>query len=407
MPRIPKPRQGLVLGGLLFVLALGGWFGARYFSKPPTPTRKVRVASEWTAGIRVDTLRVDSITLREGDLLGTLFADLGLEYRLVEWLGQQPDSLFNPRQLQVGRSFLILKDTVHGKVQFWMYPKDRVQTVVLDLRDSLPRLHLHRKPVLTRVRNLRGIIQSSLFQSVTDAGGSQELAMALAGTFDWTVDFFQIQKGDRYRMLVQEQVVDQLPYGSPRILAAELETNRQTFSAIRWKEGYYDLKGQSMKRRYLKAPLDFTRISSQFSTRRMHPVLRYLKPHLGVDYAAPKGTPVRTVGDGQVLEAGYRGGNGNYVKVSHSREHATGYLHLSRLAAGIRRGVKVRQGQVIGYVGSTGLSTGPHLCFRFWNRGVQVNPRKLQAPQSEPMRASDLPAFALFRDSLMGQLPSW
>ncbi|MFM8512741.1 MAG: M23 family metallopeptidase, partial [Bacteroidota bacterium] len=165
--------------------------------------------------------------------------------------------------------------------------------------------------------------------------------------------------------------------------------------------------GQSMKRRYLKAPLDYSRISSGFSTSRLHPVLRYLRPHLGVDYAAPKGTPVRAVGDGQILEAGYRGGNGNFVKIKHSRDHATGYLHLSRIASGVRRGGRVRQGQVIGYVGSTGLSTGPHLCFRFWNRGVQVNPRKLQAPQAEPMKSADLPAFKALRDSVMASLPAW
>jgi murein DD-endopeptidase MepM/ murein hydrolase activator NlpD len=231
--------------------------------------------------------------------------------------------------------------------------------------------------------------------------------MALAATFDWTVDFFQLQKGDGYRVYYVESLVDSQPYGPAQILAAEFRASGKTHTAIRFRNNYFDDKGQSMKRRYLKAPLDYTRISSGFSTSRLHPVLRYLRPHLGVDYAAPKGTPVRSVGDGQVLEAAYRGGNGNFVKIQHSREHATGYLHLSRIASGVRRGGRVRQGQVIGYVGSTGLSTGPHLCFRFWNRGVQVNPKRLQGPQAEPMNPADLPSFRQHRDSLMVQLPPW
>jgi murein DD-endopeptidase MepM/ murein hydrolase activator NlpD len=359
------------------------------------------------AGIRVDTLMVDSAQIQDGDEISSVFEALGLPYVLVQYLVDQPDSIFNARQLRSGQLHWTARDSVSGQVRFWIFEKNRIESLILDLRDSLPQLITHRKPVVTRNRQIVGLIESSLFQSVTDAGAGQELAMALAGVFDWTVDFFQIQKGDRYRVSYTEQSVDSIPYGTAHIIAAEFVTGNKTHTAIRFHDGYFDSQGQSLKRRYLKAPLDYTRISSGFSTSRLHPVLRHLRPHLGVDYAAPKGTPVRAVGDGQILEAGYRGGNGNFVKISHSRHHATGYLHLSRIASGLRRGSRVRQGQVIGYVGSTGLSTGPHLCFRFWNRGVQVNPRKLQAPQSEPMKASNLPAFKALRDSALRSLPEW
>ena len=388
------------------LVLLGLWLWWRTLG--PTPQKPTPLSQPvYTAGIRVDTLYTDTVTIQNGDQISGLFENLGLGYPLVNYLDSQPDSVFNARQLRSGQQCLILRDSSEGPILYWLLIKNRVETLVMDLRDSLPRTYLHRKPVTTRYRPLVGTIQSSLYQSVTDAGAGPELAMALAATFDWTVDFFQLQKGDGYRVYYVESLVDSQPFGPAQIMAAEFRASGKTHTAIRFRNNYFDDKGQSMKRRYLKAPLDYTRISSGFSTSRLHPVLRYLRPHLGVDYAAPKGTPVRSVGDGQVLEAAYRGGNGNFVKIQHSREHATGYLHLSRIASGVRRGGRVRQGQVIGYVGSTGLSTGPHLCFRFWNRGVQVNPKRLQGPQAEPMNPADLPSFRQHRDSLMVQLPPW
>ena len=404
--KITRPTKILGLLALLIAMLGGVWFITRLRSGNETPT-KPRVPPVYLAGIRVDTLQLDTIIVQTGDQLSGLFNDLGLGYPIVSFLVSQPDSVFNPRQIRSGQQCLALRDSSEGSLRFWMLIKNRVETLVLDLRDSLPRVFVHRKPVITRYRPLVGQINSSLYQSVTDAGAGPELAMALAATFDWTVDFFQLQKGDAYRVYYVESLVDSQPYGQAQILAAEFMASGKTHTAIRFRNQFFDAKGQSMKRRYLKAPLDYTRISSGFSTSRLHPVLRYLRPHLGIDYAAPKGTPVRTVGDGQVLEAGYRGGNGNFVKIQHSKDHATGYLHLSRIASGVRRGGRVRQGQVIGYVGSTGLSTGPHLCFRFWNRGVQVNPKRLQGPQAEPMNPSDLPAFRQLRDSLLVQLPPW
>jgi murein DD-endopeptidase MepM/ murein hydrolase activator NlpD len=159
-----------------------------------------------------------------------------------------------------------------------------------------------------------------------------------------------------------------------------------------------------MKKRYLKAPLEFSRITSKFSMKRFHPVLKRYKAHLGTDYAAPTGTPIRTIGDGVVVEAGYRGGNGNFVKIKHNKTHSTGYLHMSRIAKGMRAGARVSQGQVIGYVGSTGLATGPHLCFRFWENGQQVDPKRIQQPAADPLPKALLPQFEVVRDSMMAQL---
>ncbi|MFM7748252.1 MAG: peptidoglycan DD-metalloendopeptidase family protein [Bacteroidota bacterium] len=402
-------KRGAIVGIALLILGLGRLWKSEYspwnqgsHSPKSEPCDTLRIA-----GIRLDTLVVDSARIQNGDDLGSVFEALGMPYSIVQYLVDQPDSIFNARQLRSGQRYWLARDSATGQMRFWIFEKNRIESLILDLRDTVPQLSMHRKPVITRNRQLVGVIQSSLFESVTTAGAGQELAMALAGVFDWTVDFFQIQKGDCYRVYYTEQTVDSVPYGNAQILAAEFRVGSKTHTAIRFQNSYFDALGQSMKRRYLKAPLDYSRISSGFSTSRLHPVLRYLRPHLGVDYAAPKGTPVRAVGDGQILEAGYRGGNGNFVKIKHSRDHATGYLHLSRIASGVRRGGRVRQGQVIGYVGSTGLSTGPHLCFRFWNRGVQVNPRKLQAPQAEPMKSEDLPAFKTLRDSVMASLPAW
>lgn len=402
-------KIGQILGLAAVVLCLiGVFFGEKMPWNFPPVTKTIKQSNILRiSGIQVDTLVLDSGQIQPGDEIGSIFKTFGLPYSLVEYLVDQPDSIFNARQLRDGQRYWVGRDRTLGQVQFWIFEKNRLESLVLDLRDSLPRLITHRKPIITLNRQLVGAIQSSLFQSVMNAGASQELAMALAGVFDWTIDFFQIQKGDQFRAYYVEQQVDSTPFGPAQIIAAEFITGNKTHTAIRFGNSYFDAQGQSMKRRYLKAPLDYTRISSGFSTSRLHPVLRYLRPHLGVDYAAPKGTPVRAVGDGQVVEAGYRGGNGNFVKIRHSRDHATGYLHLSRIASGIRRGGRVQQGQVIGFVGSTGLSTGPHLCFRFWKAGVQVNPRKLQAPQAEPMDRKSLPVFKAHRDSVMRLLPKW
>jgi murein DD-endopeptidase MepM/ murein hydrolase activator NlpD len=232
----------------------------------------------------------------------------------------------------------------------------------------------------------------------------------MAKIYDWSLDFFKVQEGDWFTVAFDEQEVDGKPIGIGTIHGVRFNYSGKDFYAIRHdlqgKPQYFTETGQAMRKRFLKAPLKFERITSPFSKRRFHPVQRVFKPHFGVDYAASTGTAIRTVGDGTVVDCGRRGGNGIWVKVNHGGGYETGYLHMSRMAKGMRRGMRVSQGQVIGYVGSTGLATGPHLCFRFWERGVQVNPKKIRTPQSAQMTKAQLPTYLPVRDKVVQELSS-
>lgn len=357
-------------------------------------------------GIVVDSLQVNEQQVERGDNLSVILNRHGLSGQAIQQAVDAAQGVFDVRAIRVGQAYTTISDS--SNLRYWIYEKDLVSYFIFDFTDSLPRVQRFDRPIETHIRSLGGVINSSLFKTVIDAGATQELAVRLAGVFDWTVDFFSIQKGDYFRVVYEEQTVEGKSYGTGKIVAAEFFSRNKSYYALLWENGkpnqYYNEKGESMRKRYLKAPLEYSRISSRFSASRLHPVLKTRRPHLGTDYAAPTGTPIRSIGDGVVVEAGYRGGNGNFVKVKHNKNHTTGYLHMSRIGKGIRSGVRVSQGQVIGYVGSTGLATGPHLCFRFWENGVQVNPARIQTPAADPLPEKDKAAFFAHRDSLMVKL---
>ena len=232
--------------------------------------------------------------------------------------------------------------------------------------------------------------------------------MRLSEVFAWQIDFFRIQRGDRFRVVYEERTVDGTTIGPGDIVAAYFVHRGRTYYAYRFDDGegseYFDENGQSLRRELLKAPLRFSRISSRFTNRRFHPVLKRYRPHHGTDYAAPTGTPVLSVGDGTVQFAAYKGYNGNYVKIRHNATYTTGYLHLSRIADGLRPGATVKQGDTIGYVGSTGLSTGPHLDYRFWKNGTAIDPYSVELPPARPVAPQHMTAFRNVVDGLYEQL---
>jgi murein DD-endopeptidase MepM/ murein hydrolase activator NlpD len=357
-------------------------------------------------GIIVDSLEVVEDKIKNGQNLSLLLNSQGISGLQIQQLVDAGKGVFDARSIRVGKAYTLIRDS--SRLLYWVYEHDPITYFVADFTDSLPTIKKHERPVSIVQKKLGGVISSSLFKTVLDSGGSQEVAVSLAGVFDWTVDFFSVQKGDFFRVIYEEKQVEGKPYGMGRILAAEFNHRGKNNVAILFDNGkpmqYYNEKGESMRKRYLKAPLEFSRISSRFSLKRFHPVLKRYKAHLGTDYAAPTGTPIRSIGDGTVVEAGYRGGNGNFVKIKHNRTHTTGYLHMSKIASGIRSGARVSQGQVIGYVGSTGLATGPHLCFRFWENEVQVDPRRIQTPPADPLPDAMRPAFYVVRDSMLKSL---
>jgi murein DD-endopeptidase MepM/ murein hydrolase activator NlpD len=238
-----------------------------------------------------------------------------------------------------------------------------------------------------------------------DSGTDPNLANELSEIYAWTIDFFGIQKGDLYRVIYEDLMVDGESIGIGDVLAANFNHYGSDNYAFYFEQhdewDYFDERGQSLRRTFLKAPLRFRRISSRFSYSRLHPVLKIRRPHTGVDYAASAGTPVHTIGDGYILEKGYdRKGGGNYIKVKHNGTYTTVYMHLQGFARGITTGKQVKQGEVIGYVGSTGLATGPHLDFRVYRNGKAIDPLKMESPPAKPVDSIYLMDFHYLRDSL-------
>ncbi|MCB9249154.1 MAG: peptidoglycan DD-metalloendopeptidase family protein [Ignavibacteriales bacterium] len=253
-----------------------------------------------------------------------------------------------------------------------------------------------------------GTINTSLYQTFIDNNSSQLLAGKLAEVFAWQIDFYTIQKGDSFFALYEQEKVGDAVVKIGDILAAKFIHKGNEYNAFLYNQDgkleYFDENGGSLQKAFLKAPLKFKRISSSFSRNRLHPILRVYKPHLGIDFAAAIGTPVQAVGDGIVVEARRNGAAGNYVKIKHNSAYSSGYMHLSKYGKGIRNGVRVQQGQIIGYVGSTGRSTGPHLDFRFWKNGALVNYLTQKFPSSKSVSKENLNSYYTFKDSLQAKI---
>jgi murein DD-endopeptidase MepM/ murein hydrolase activator NlpD len=252
-------------------------------------------------------------------------------------------------------------------------------------------------------------LESSLWNALEEQGVDPGIIDNMEDALSSSVDFYHTQRNDKFKLIYENKYVDGELVELGRLIAAcYINENGANYSFL-YKtkdgdEGYFDQEGRPAKKAFLKAPVKFSRISSNYNLRRFHPIKGRTIPHLGTDYAAPYGTEIRTVSDGVVTEARYGGGNGNYVKVKHDNVYETQYLHMSRFAKGMRPGTRVKQGQTIGYVGSTGLSTGPHVCFRFWKKGVQVNHLKEKLPTAKPMNMVELPDFFKVRDMMINRL---
>jgi murein DD-endopeptidase MepM/ murein hydrolase activator NlpD len=349
-------------------------------------------------GLPVDSFAVVETTIKRGQNLASILLPYNIEARKSTELAVASKEVFDVRRLAANKKITLLCDKNDQKTaKYFVYEPNATEYVVFSVGDTLG-AQLTQKEVLTEEKSIYGIINSSLSATVSSAGGNAALTSKLVDVFAWQIDFFHIQKGDNFKVIYEEKSVEGESIGVGNILAVEFEHNGQVFNAYRFEQGedgagYYDEEGNSLRKAFLKAPLNYTRISSRYTMKRFHPVQKRYKAHLGTDYAAPRGTPIYSVGDGIVVAAAYNRGNGNYVKVKHNGTYTTQYLHMSKRASGMRPGVRVKQGQVIGYVGSTGLATGPHLCFRFWKNGKQVDPFRVEMPASEPLDAKYVQAF--------------
>lgn len=361
-------------------------------------------------GIVVDSFQVIKDEVKSNENLSTILLQYNLDMGSIEQLVQKAAGIFDVRKIRAGNRYTILltNDSL-PKAHYFIYESSPTQYVIFEAGDSL-HVHAGEKQIVTKIRTASGTIKSSLWNAMADMKANPNLTIALSEIFAWTIDFYAIQKGDNFTAIYEELFVEDQPIGLGNILSARFYHNGKENFAFRFvqddKADYFDEKGQSVRRAFLKAPLKFSRISSRFSNSRLHPVLRIRRPHHGVDYAAPKGTPVHSIGNGTVTDVRYAGGAGRMIKIRHNSTYSTAYLHLSGYGPGIRAGAHVQQGQVIGYVGSSGLSTGPHLDFRFYKNGAPVDPLKVESPPSLPVKKELLGDFTKLRLEMGRQLDS-
>lgn len=358
-------------------------------------------------GFLTDTLVRVSGKVPSGDNFSSWASRLGLGASKAYALAGACSPVFDVRKLVAGKSYdayYFSPDSLTRDLHYIVYNNSRTTSTVFRCFDSLAVWKVE-KPVKTEEKYADITITSSLWNDMLAAGASPLVILTLSDVYAWTVDFFGLQSGDRFRVLYQQKVCEDEVIAVDTIRYAIFSRGNTELPAIMYDLGdggniYWNEKGESMRKAFLKAPLHFSRISSGFSYARKHPVTRKVQPHTGVDYAAPAGTPVMSIGDGTVISAGYSGAGGNTVKIRHNSVYTTAYLHLSKYGAGIKAGARVRQGQVIGYVGSTGRSTGPHLDFRVWKNGSAINPLTMQSPPAEPLPSSAREAFDSVRVSL-------
>ncbi len=362
----------------------------------PVPTYKF--------GIVADTFVQIEGTIRNGEFLADILLKHQVSYPTVDQLVRNADSVFNVRQIRAGKPYTILTSDSSAAADYFVYEPSIYEYVVFDLKRN-NEVTVIKKPITTEVKTAEGQIESSLWNTMIDQGLSYELASKMEDALQWSISFYHIQKGDAFKVVYEQNFVEGSPAGIGQVHAAYFKNMDKPFYAIYHEhaadKGFYDLEGRPMKKSFLKSPVQHSRISSFYNLNRFHPILKRRRPHYGTDYAAPHGTPIRAVGSGVISQASYTSGNGNFVKIKHRDNIETQYLHMSKFAKGIKPGAQVDQGDIIGYVGSTGLATGPHVCFRFWKDGKQINHLNLTFPPADPLPESEMPTFLQQRDKYL------
>ncbi len=398
----PVMRYGMVMAfSTILLVTIGSGSKGRevhiaYLSELPLAGKNYKF------GFNLNDFHVSQATIEPNQFLADILLLHKVDYQTVAELAEKAKPVFDVRSLRAGKAYYILNADTSDRADYFIYEPNAISYVVYDIRN---REVTRTDREITRVKKTAsGTISSSLWKTMMDQNLDYELAAKMEDALAWSVDFHHIQPGDLFKAYYEELYVDEVRVGVGDLHAAYFRNSNNDYYAIKYAnenyDGFYDLEGRPMKKVFLKAPVKYTRISSRYNLSRFHPVLRRVKAHLGTDYAAPYGTPIYAVANGVVTKASYTKGNGNYVKIRHDKIYETQYLHMQGFAKGISSGVQVKQGQVIGYVGSTGLATGPHVCFRFWKNGKQVNHLNLNLPEPEPMAREELPDYFIVRDSL-------
>ncbi len=357
-------------------------------------------------GIPIDSFEVIKATVQKNEFLANILLPHQVDYVQIDQLAKKSKEVFDVRKIAVGKKYTILtaKDGLK-KAQYFIYQPNAIEYIVYDLRDSIA-IYKGEKEVSIKRNEVAGTIHSSLSATLQEAKASPYLAVKLSDIFAWSIDFYRIQKGDWFKAIYEEKFVDGERIGIGKILAVEFNHYDRSFLGFYFdqdgKDDYFDENANSLRKAFLKSPLKYSRLSSGFTMRRFHPVQKRWKAHLGTDYAAPKGTPIMATGDGVVTKSSYSRGNGKYVKIKHNGTYSTQYLHMSR--RNVKVGQHVKQGDIIGFVGSTGLATGPHVCYRFWKNGKQVNHLAQEFPAAKPISKEHQTDFNALKAKVQEQL---
>ncbi|MGX1023015.1 peptidoglycan DD-metalloendopeptidase family protein [Flavobacterium sp. CS20] len=362
-------------------------------------------------GFTLNDFEVVNDTVAKGDFFGSIMDKHGITpnevYKITHSIS---DTIFNFKRINVGKPYTILKtkDSL-SKPYAFIYENNKIDYTKVFLSDSIY-AEKSKKPVTIKTKTASGVINSSLSLTIDEAGLDYMLTNRLADIYQWTIDFFRIQPGDRFKIVYKEKYINDSIYaGIESVDAAVFVHDDKPYYAFEFevdsitgRTEYFDESAKTLRRFFLKAPVQYSRISSRYSPRRFHPVQKRWKAHKGTDYAASRGTPIWSTADGVVIKSSYTRGNGNYVKIKHTNKYTTQYLHMSKRA--VKVGQRVKQGEIIGYVGSTGLATGPHVCYRFWVYGSQVDPYKQDLPDAKPMPESLKPKYFNYIENLKKQL---
>lgn len=351
-------------------------------------------------GFNLNDFTVQQDTVKSGDSFGELMLEHKVDYPKIAKITQEFKDTFDVRRIRVGKPYLILKskDTA-GTAQIFIYENDAINYTVVDLRDSV-NAYREKKEVKYVEREASGVIETSLSEAILDQGIDYSITNNLSEVYAWTIDFFRLQKGDKFKVIYKEKYINDSIYaGAGPIEAAYFEHEGRPIYAFAYENDslkgivdYFDEEANNLRRTFLRAPVQFSRISSRFNLKRR---IRYygnrIRAHRGTDYAAPVGTPIMATADGTVTESTRKGGNGKYVKIRHNGTYSTQYLHMKKQK--VKRGDHVRQGDVIGWIGMTGNTSGPHVCYRFWKNDRQVDPLREELPKAEPLAETLQPKY--------------
>jgi murein DD-endopeptidase MepM/ murein hydrolase activator NlpD len=359
-------------------------------------------------GIRSDSFDLIHGKIKRNGFLSEILIQHGVTMQEIDQAVRNFKSVFDVRSIRAGNKYVLFceRDS-NARARYLVYEHEPTICYVFGFNDSIY-ITPYRKEIKSEIKYASGTIETSLWEAIMADSLHPKLAVDLSVIYAWTVDFFGLQKGDGFKVIYEELFVDEKSLGTGKIYGAQFSWSGAVITAIPFiqegRESFFDIDGNSLRKAFLKAPLQFSRISSRFSSSRLHPILRIRRPHYGVDYAAPVGTPVLAIGDGRIISAKRENGSGLMVRIQHNSVYSTAYLHLSRFGNGIATGNFVKQGDIIGYVGSSGLSTGPHLDFRFYMNGSPVDPLKVEAPPVEPVSEQNLARFEINKDVVLSLL---